>query len=177
MSHQAEAREHGGNPVRAGRPVLLLDVDGVVNPYDGGCPPGYAEHDLFPGEEPVRINPDHGRWIIELLGHYDVVWATGWNDEANDRLAPLLGIAPLPVLTMPAGPFRPADKLPRIAAFAHGRPAAWLDDQHVPEARDWAAHRPWPTLLIPVDPARGLLREQVDALLDWAPARRGTIPP
>jgi hypothetical protein len=117
-----------------------------------------------------------GRWITELLGHYDVVWATGWNDAANDRLAPLLGLAPLPVLAMPAGPFRPADKLPRIAAFAHGRPAAWLDDQHVPEARACAAHRPWPTLLIPVDPARGLLREQVDALLDWAPARRGTIP-
>jgi hypothetical protein len=126
VSHQAEAREHGGNPVRAGRPVLLLDVDGVVNPYDGGCPPGYAEHDLFPGEEPVRINPDHGRWIIELLGHYDVVWATGWNDEANDRLAPLLGIAPLPVLTMPAGPFRPAGRQAAADRRLRARPPGRL---------------------------------------------------
>ena len=164
-------------PLPAGPPVLLLDVDGVINPYGDACPPGYAEHDLFPDDEPVRVNPDHGRWITELQDHYDVLWASGWNDEANDLLAPLLGIAPLPVLAMPATPFRPGDKVPRIAAGTHGRAAAWLDDLHTPEAGDWAAARPWPTLLVPVDPARGLLREHVDALLAWAPAARGTIAP
>jgi hypothetical protein len=43
-----------------GRPVLFLDVDGVLNPFGPVCPPGFAEHDLFPGEEPVRVNPEHG---------------------------------------------------------------------------------------------------------------------
>jgi hypothetical protein len=38
------------------RPVLLLDIDGVLNPFAAArCPAGYTEYDLFPGEEPVRL--------------------------------------------------------------------------------------------------------------------------
>jgi hypothetical protein len=36
-------------------PLLLLDVDGVLNPFAApACPPGYTEHEFFPGEDPVR---------------------------------------------------------------------------------------------------------------------------
>jgi hypothetical protein len=43
------------------RPALLLDVDGVINPYGTAtCPAGFTEYDLFPGEEPVRLCPAHG---------------------------------------------------------------------------------------------------------------------
>ena len=49
------------------RPALLLNVDGVLNPYDTvKCPAGFTEYDLFPGEEPVRLCPAHGEWISEL---------------------------------------------------------------------------------------------------------------
>jgi hypothetical protein len=59
--------------------MLLLDVDGVLNPYGPDCPPGFVEHALFPDEdEPVRLCAVHGEWIAELAGAYDVVWATGW---------------------------------------------------------------------------------------------------
>ena len=31
-------------------PLLLLDVDGALNPFAApACPPGYTEHDFFPG--------------------------------------------------------------------------------------------------------------------------------
>jgi hypothetical protein len=48
------------------RTLLLLDIDGVLNPFAApGCPDGYAELVLFAGEEPVRVNPGHGGWLRE----------------------------------------------------------------------------------------------------------------
>jgi len=155
------------------RPLLLLDVDGVLNPYGTDRPPaGYIEHDLFPGEEPVRVNPAHGAWITEASTVLDIAWATGWNDEANQLLAPLLQIASLPVVTMPATPFDPGDKVPRIAAYARQRPAAWIDDLHTPEAHRWATTRTSPTLLITADPAIGLTRDAIDQAIAWAESLR-----
>jgi hypothetical protein len=151
------------------RPALLLDVDGVLNPYGTAeCPEGFTEYDLFPGEEPVRLCLAHGEWISELRHAFDVAWATAWNDKANRLLAPILGIAALPVVTMPSPPFQPCDKLPPIVRFAEHRPAVWLDDLHPAEAWTWAAARPEPTLLIPVAPAVGLTREAVEQALAWA---------
>jgi hypothetical protein len=39
------------------------------------------------------------------------------------------------------------------------------------EAWAWAADRSAPTLLVPIDPAAGLGREDVDALVRWANTR------
>ena len=113
------------------RPALLLDVDGVLNPYGTAtCPEGFSEYDLFPGEEPARLCPAHGDWISDSGHVFDVAWATAWNDDANRLLAPLLGITALPVVTMPPPPFQPRDKVPPIARFAEQRPVVWIDDLH-----------------------------------------------
>ena len=122
----------------------------------------------FPGEAPVRLCPAHGEWITELRHVFDVAWATAWNDDANRLLAPLLGIAALPVVTMPPPPFQPRDKIPPIARFAGQRPAVWIDDLHPAEARTWSTGRHEPTLLIPVTPAAGLTRQAIDQALTWA---------
>ena len=149
-----------------GRPVLFLDVDGVLNPFGPVCPPGFAEHDLFPGEEPVRVNPEHGTWITELLAAFDIVWATFWNGDANRLLVPLLHIDPLPVLTMPLGPSPPSAKVPLIASCAGKRPAAWIDDAHTPEARAWSQHTtgPFDMRVFPGD--HFYLTQHQDKLLD-----------
>ena len=72
-----------------GRPLLLLDVDGVLNPYAAAtCPDGYAEYEFFAGEEPVRVCPEHGRWLRELATRFELTWAIAgdrplaWLDEA-----------------------------------------------------------------------------------------------
>lgn len=151
-----------------GRPMLFLDVDGVLNPFGPLCPAEFAEHDLFPGEEPVRVNPEHGTWITELLGTFDIIWATFWNEDANRLLVPLLHIDPLPVLAMPSAPSRPSAKVPLIASCAGKQPAAWIDDAHPAEARTWSRARQAPTRLITTEPAVGLTRARVRQALGWA---------
>lgn len=72
------------------RPVLLVDVDGVLNVYGvvEVCPEGYAEFDLFlDDDEPVRLSLAHGDWLRELGEHFDLVWASGWGRDAQRVLA------------------------------------------------------------------------------------------
>ena len=157
-------------------PLLLLDVDGVLNPHAAPCcPPGYTEHELFPGEEAVRVGAAHGRWLTELATRFQLAWATAWGAEANRLLAPLLEIPELPVIGFPPVPFHPRDKLPAVARYAGGRPLAWVDDQLPAETRAWAAARRAPALLIEVDPADGLTRPVVDGCLRWAEGIAGEL--
>jgi hypothetical protein len=150
------------------KPLLFMDVDGVLNPFPS-TPDGFDEFAFFPGEdEPVRLTPVHGEWLVELGEVFEIAWATGWGDHANRILAPHFGLPEYPVVVVPSTRFDPADKVPAVAAYAGERPAAWADDIVTPEARAWAARRAAPTLLLDVDPAVGLVRSQVDELLEWA---------
>jgi hypothetical protein len=157
------------------RPILLVDVDGVLNPYGFDAPPeGFQRFDVFSGEEPVLVSRMHGRWLRELGAVFDLMWATSWNDDANRLLAPLLGIEALPVVSMPEPPFPPSAKVGLIAAAIGSSVAAWLDDQHGEAAQAWANARRDPTLLVGIEPAIGLRRNDVDRLLAWsAVAGRG----
>jgi hypothetical protein len=151
-----------------GRPLLFLDVDGVLNPYPD-CPPGFAEFELFPGDdEPVRLCAAHGDWLHELSAAFDLVWATAWGEAANRLLCPHFGLPELPSLSLQPPPFDPAAKLAAVAAYASDRPAAWVDDIVPTGALEWVERRSQPTLVLEVDPSVGLTRESVDELLSWS---------
>lgn len=97
--HEVDHRQARRPP----RPLLLLDVDGVLNPFASPtCPPGYREHDFFPDDDPpVRLNESHASWLPLLATRFDLAWATGWEDEANTYLSPLFGLPRLPVIRFP----------------------------------------------------------------------------
>jgi hypothetical protein len=155
-------------------PMLLLDLDGVLNPFAAPvCPDGYLEREFFPGEGPERYCAGHGAWIRELAGVGELWWATTWGEDANRLFLPELGVDPLPVVTFPPVPFPPERKVPAIAAVAGDRPAAWIDDNHTDAGRRWAAERSAPTLLVSVDPAIGWTRADVDRVVAWAGALTG----
>src|SRR2546421_13053011 len=111
------------------RPLLLIDIDGVLNVYGvSSCPDGYAEHLLFPeDDEPTRLAAAHGPWLRELAVEFDLVWASGWGFEAHARLGPILGVDESPFVPMPAIPVDPRYKILAAAGKVGGRHGVRLD--------------------------------------------------
>jgi hypothetical protein len=153
------------------KPVLALDVDGVISLFGFEGPPEDApcRFQLIDGMAHC-ISLETGPMLQRLIPHYELVWATGWEDRANDSLPPILGLPELPVLRFGgAARFGSAHwKLEPIAAYAAGRPLAWVDDSLDESCHEWAERRPEPTLLVPTESAVGLLDAHVDVLIEWA---------
>lgn len=144
------------------RPLLLVDVDGVLLVVRGG-----DEDDDQPVYVPVLI-PEAGAWLTELAARFDLCWATTWEHVANEQVAPAIGIGPLPVIEFDMDYHARTPKLASASAFVGNRPCAWIDDDLGRDAIAWADGRSVPTLLVHVDAAEGLTRRNVDQLLAWA---------
>lgn len=160
------------------KPVLFVDVDGVISVFgfpDGAPPPGRIHN--VDGTFHC-IGEACGGYFRRLAGHYELVWATGWEDRANDHLPWILGLeGPWPTLSFDERPMWGTAhwKLAPIERYAAGRPAAWIDDNLSEECVEWAARREAPTLLVHTDPAVGITPEHVDLLVDWADRQAGTV--
>src|SRR5215468_8948421 len=67
-------------------PLILLDVDGVLNPDKPGAG-GYQRHWVFPNGVAHRLllDPGHGRMLSELAeaAGAEFVWASYWRNRAN----------------------------------------------------------------------------------------------
>ncbi len=79
------------------RPLLLLDVDGPLNPY---AAPWFRERRPEGGYEMryltlgsgrsywVALNRWHGERLSELAEVCDLAWASTWQEDANRLIAP-----------------------------------------------------------------------------------------
>jgi hypothetical protein len=117
------------------------------------------------------IGTDAGARVLRLAERFDLVWATGWEEKANEYLVHILELpGELPVLTFDGrAVFGSAHwKLAAIEEHARGRPAAWIDDNLDHRCERWAAKREAPTLLVETDCAVGITDDQVEQLLRWA---------
>jgi hypothetical protein len=158
------------------RPILFLDVDGVISLFGfdlkGGSGPEPPGPFHFIDGIPHCIGTGTGPLIGRLHEVFDIVWATGWEEKANEYLPHLLGIPDLelPVLSFDGrAVFGSAHwKIEVIDAYAGERPAAWIDDNLDDECEAWATGRLAPTLLVRTIPSIGLTDEHVDLLLEWA---------
>jgi hypothetical protein len=151
------------------RPILLVDVDGVLNPWEAEfCPDGFAQYEFFPGER-VLLSPAHGELLTSLAAAYELVWATAWEHRANRFICPVLALPALPVIEFPlSGRDLLFRKLPAVAEAVGDRPCAWIDDVHLPDHYEWAATRGVPTLIIDINPAVGLTSAVAERLAEWA---------
>jgi hypothetical protein len=78
-------------------------ADGVLIPFGGP-----RQHPVYPSAPSpeadanpllARINPGHRSRLKALA--CELVWATTWADDANQRIAPRLGLPQLAVVTWP----------------------------------------------------------------------------
>jgi hypothetical protein len=153
-------------------PVLAVDVDGVISlfGFDGPLAEVPGRFHLIDGVAHC-IADGAGPRLLRLAEHYELVWATGWEERANEHLPLLLGLpADLPVLTFGGrARFGTAHwKLEALDAYAGGRPLAWIDDSLDRSCREWAESRTAPTLLVPTLSDIGLTDSQVETLVGWS---------
>ena len=150
------------------RPLLLLDVDGVI------CPMGsFKGKKLLCIEGPhypmfyAATTPGH---LQELGKVFTLVWATSLEEDANRLLSPALSLPSLPFIRFDTPGKRPGRsyKLSAVKKFAGDRPLAWLDDEVGDDMRAWAKKRRSPTLVLEIDPRVGLGLKDVAELLQFA---------
>lgn len=184
---------HGGRVTA--RPLLLLDVDGVLNAFgawerrDSSLPLAPGNLVVPEGFRAARadgyhllLREEHADWVEGLGRRFDMVWATMWQGRAPVGLAPVVGYGA-------SWPWIPFDdhqsftttqrtgwgigsyKFPGVVATVGDRPAVWIDDDLEPAIYEWAAERDSsgiPTLLVQPDPAEGWTRAEYEAVLAFA---------
>ena len=152
--------------------MLALDVDGTISlfGFEGDLSQVPGRFHLIDGVAHC-IPEEAGSRVRRLAERFELVWATGWEERANDVLPSILGLPEeLPVLTFGGNArFGTAHwKIDALDEYSGQRPLAWVDDSLDDSCHAWAAQRDAPTLLVPCEPHRGLEEAHVETLLDWA---------
>ena len=156
----------------ADRPILLLDIDGVINVFQ--CSTA-RETQIAPYLPSVKLLPGLADWLAQLDQAYALVWCSHWGALVNIDAAAAWGLGPRPLIE-PApeeAPLRDWKARAVSRAFA-GWPGAlaWVEDGFPPAARAWAAERlalGRRTWLLDVTET-GLTDEITGYLLEWASA-------
>jgi hypothetical protein len=190
------------------RPLLLVDIDGVISLF--GQPAAGSPERLAAAGTPLEgsfhaiegiphfLSSTAAAHLLALAELFELVWASGWQERANEHLPHLLGLPErLPFLRFPrggvvagagkipggfvagaeqaqgatgaSGPQTPAHwKLQSIDAYAGDRPLAWIDDAFNRACHEWAAARATATLLVQTEPELGLTSREAAQLEEWA---------
>jgi HAD domain in Swiss Army Knife RNA repair proteins len=172
------------------KPLLMVDIDGVISLFGlpgharpihptgdsaarpGSAPPEGGLHSI--DGIPHFLSATAAAHLLSLAEDFDLVWASGWEERANEHLPRLLGLpGGLPFLRFERSPGRSHAhwKLAAIDAYAGLRPLAWIDDAFNQACHEWAGERASPTLLVSTAPEEGLTAREAELLAAWARER------
>lgn len=159
------------------RPILAVDVDGVLNAlsFRDPHPPAGWRDALVKGYR-IRHNPGHGPLLLAVAEETgaELTWCTTWEQMANEFIGPLVGLPELPVVPMEPGRAgrKFSDrrsvgltKAQAMAAYAGDRPFCWLDDE--PDAADGLRGCTTPHLVVQVEPRHGLQDKHLIRARTW----------
>lgn len=152
------------------RPIILLDVDGVLNALH----PPFRAPDTWNDWQQAEIegftitySPEMGRRLLALEA--DIHWLTTWEHMANKYISPLLGFPEFPVVER-----EEFDKThtwwksgaAELFMFSNlGRPMLWIDDDisygEVHDELNWCHAWDSPILTVCPDPRKGLTETQM----------------
>jgi hypothetical protein len=153
----------------------MVDIDGVLSLFGSPeTPPWSLRVDgafcTIDGI-PHFLSHTAAEHLLGLREDFDLVWASGWEEKAEEHLPHLLGVPEgLPFLRFARAPRgeKAHWKLAAIEAYAGDRPLAWIDDALSEACHAWAQARRAPTLLVQTAPERGLTAREAALLGSWA---------
>jgi HAD domain in Swiss Army Knife RNA repair proteins len=163
----------------------MVDIDGVISLFGGWerASPGVQDSRNDRGARdgsfhsidgtPHFLSSTAATHLLALSDLFELVWASGWEERANEHLPHLLGFPPaLPFLRFEraVGRANAHWKLDAIDAYAQQRALAWIDDAFNPACHEWANARSAPTLLVQTEPDHGLTSSEAEQLTAWAQA-------
>jgi hypothetical protein len=162
-------RQPEGHPPPQDKPLLAVDIDGVISLFGWEERPAHTQLQLVDGV-PHCISLAVGDRLLRLSERFELVWASGWEDKANFYLPQLLGLPELPHISfdVEARSGGAHWKLAAMEAYAGERAIAWVDDNFDDSCFEWAERRAAPTLLVPTEAHLGLEEGHVAALEAWA---------
>lgn len=122
-------------PTKNPRPLVFLDVDGVINDlsYVPGCVRDF-EYSFVSSHGHTVVIPDYMPALVQwLCSIAEVHWCTAWRHRANDEIADFLGIEKLPVVddgtTVRHTEWKAAAAFELAAgALSEGRRVLWIED-------------------------------------------------
>jgi hypothetical protein len=159
------------------RPLLLVDIDGVISLFGfaAGARPEGSFHSI--DGIPHFLSSMAAKHLLAISPIFELVWASGWEEKANEYLPHLLGLPVLPYLSFErsVGRANAHWKLEAIDAYAGVQPLAWIDDSFNEACHEWAGARAAPTLLVQTTPASGLTQREALLLGRWGQAL-GRVP-
>ena len=158
------------------KPILLLDIDGVLNVYDD-VPMGLRmEREFYVDLFYIRIPVGTAKRLARLAEEFDIVWCTAWEDKAR-VLAPFVGLPEdLPFVRFTrASLLDETWKIRDVRAWAdqnaQGRGVAWVDDDLHGDAQAWAVTR-GDTIGVRTKNGTGLTEDVVACLMAFALGRK-----
>lgn len=155
------------------KPILLVDVDGVLNAF-GFSRIHYPEFEDVWDHGAFRIHVPAGtRDRMQRLAEvYDLVWATAWEDKAAPEWGPRLGVmGDSPHIAWRYGSVMDQTwKLRDVEAWceanAGDRPVAWIDDDLHEDASRWAKKHGYH--LVRTNPTHGMTDGDFRSLMLYA---------
>lgn len=161
--------------------AILLDVDGPLNPFNAKIvPEGYTAHRMHPtGFEygkglRVLLNPLHGPQLTNIGA--EIIWATMWEDDANEWIGPHIGLPKLPFIDwnddckwQPGGLHY---KTRRIASwmneFRPGVDFLWIDDECSKKDNEWLnGHIEGKSSILRISPKKGITEDDLRMIELW----------